>query len=342
MSEARIAPARKPRECWEWLPRRCQVGCVGECRLWTQNVSEARVAPARGPRDVRLKNRKLWRPTDIKIMCEQSAIPSSSDMFVTIGFVAFFDNSDREVSKNNKIRKLFKSKMEDASPSSADLSKMDQIFPISFDFTNIYRRHERFSLVFLCIEELLNVNDNFFISARECYSWFENDLTKFVVTSIQCKTCRFSSRINLHTDFYSLDTWDDAAYKRDLIFIVQTIRYFYEEIETVDVTDFFPEFTLIFEFPLMSICESLVQNLSGIHNITSSQEIHDHETRVFRWRIVSLIDIVLLFISIWTWRHALFFKDRTGHVISESILGYRCHGTSRYWLLDVLHKKCVV
>ena len=54
--------------------------CVGGCRLWTQNVSEAGIAPARGPRDLRRKNRKLWRPTDAKIMCEQSAIPSSSDM----------------------------------------------------------------------------------------------------------------------------------------------------------------------------------------------------------------------------------------------------------------------
>ena len=57
-------------------------GCVGECRLWPRNVSEAGVAPARGPRDLRRKNRKLWRPTDAKIMCEQSAVPSSSDIFI--------------------------------------------------------------------------------------------------------------------------------------------------------------------------------------------------------------------------------------------------------------------
>ena len=55
-------------------------GCVGESRLWPRNVSEAGLAPARGPRDLLRKNRKLWRPTDAKIMCEQSAVPSSSDM----------------------------------------------------------------------------------------------------------------------------------------------------------------------------------------------------------------------------------------------------------------------
>ena len=41
-------------------------------------MSEAGAAPARGPRDLRRKNRKLWRPTDAKIMYEQSAIPSMS------------------------------------------------------------------------------------------------------------------------------------------------------------------------------------------------------------------------------------------------------------------------
>ena len=57
-------------------------GCVGECRLWPRNVSEAGVALARGPRDLRRKNRKLWRPTDAKIICEQSAVPSSSDIHI--------------------------------------------------------------------------------------------------------------------------------------------------------------------------------------------------------------------------------------------------------------------
>ena len=55
-------------------------GCVGECRLWSRNVSEAGAALARGPaiRGARTENSGDQRAP--KIMCEQSAVPSSSDI----------------------------------------------------------------------------------------------------------------------------------------------------------------------------------------------------------------------------------------------------------------------
>ena len=56
-------------------------GYVGKYRLWPRFVSEAGAALALEPRVLRCNNRKLWRPAGAtKTMCEQSAVPSSSDM----------------------------------------------------------------------------------------------------------------------------------------------------------------------------------------------------------------------------------------------------------------------
>ena len=63
-----------------WLPRCCQFGSVGICRLWPRIVSKAGIALGLEPRVLRCFNRKLWRPTGAQNQCEQSAVPSSSDI----------------------------------------------------------------------------------------------------------------------------------------------------------------------------------------------------------------------------------------------------------------------
>ena len=66
-----------------WLPRRCQIRVLWNVPPLTTNRVRGWVALALVPRVLRCNNRKLWRPTGAtKIMCKQSAVPSSSDMFM--------------------------------------------------------------------------------------------------------------------------------------------------------------------------------------------------------------------------------------------------------------------
>ena len=90
--------------------RRCQIRYVGKHRLWPRIVSQAGVALALESRVLRRKNRTLWRPTDAtKIMCEQLAAPSSSDMFMYFYGIAMRSESMQVSNEDSEIMILHNS-----------------------------------------------------------------------------------------------------------------------------------------------------------------------------------------------------------------------------------------